>query len=176
MFCSDSEPQKIFRQVQNVWTRHFEESIFIEDLIESSLDSINMASEEEQKKAWSEAIKEMAASSMKGPSGMPPGAGSAGMNFKKFESEADIETKKQRRELLAGQGLQEEEEDDLPLDNRPLYERLKEQKMKKQEEFDESRKLKNMIRGLESDETEFLEACDQAKYEEVSLQTCYSFS
>lgn len=38
-----------------------------------------------------------------------------------------------------------------PYDGRSLYDRLKEQKDAKQEEFEESRKFKNMIRGLDDD-------------------------
>lgn len=42
-------------------------------------------------------------------------------------------------------------------DNKTLYERLQEQKQKKQDEWDEQHQLKNMIRGLDGDETVFLD-------------------
>jgi len=48
-------------------------------------------------------------------------------------------------------------------DNRSLYDRLQEQKMKKQEEFEESHKLKNLVKGLDDDEADFLEYVDKTK-------------
>ena len=51
-------------------------------------------------------------------------------------------------------------------DPRTLYERLQENKMKKEAEYEEAHKLKNMIRGLDSDEVAFLEHVDRAKMEE----------
>uniref|UniRef100_A0A1B0DHG0 FAM192A/Fyv6 N-terminal domain-containing protein n=1 Tax=Phlebotomus papatasi TaxID=29031 RepID=A0A1B0DHG0_PHLPP len=48
-------------------------------------------------------------------------------------------------------------------DGRSLFERLKEQKDKKDLEFEESRKLKNLIRGLDDDEIDFLDMVDQSK-------------
>uniref|UniRef100_A0A0N5A8A4 Nefa_Nip30_N domain-containing protein n=1 Tax=Syphacia muris TaxID=451379 RepID=A0A0N5A8A4_9BILA len=42
------------------------------------------------------------------------------------------------------------------VDSRSLYERLKEVRDKKQAEWEEEHKFKNMIRGLDQDETEFL--------------------
>uniref|UniRef100_A0A2K6RLW0 FAM192A/Fyv6 N-terminal domain-containing protein n=1 Tax=Rhinopithecus roxellana TaxID=61622 RepID=A0A2K6RLW0_RHIRO len=43
------------------------------------------------------------------------------------------------------------------LDEWSLYERLQEQKDKKQQEYEEQFKLKNMVRGLDEDETNFLD-------------------
>lgn len=51
-------------------------------------------------------------------------------------------------------------------DSRTLFERLKEQKDRKQEEFEESRKLKHLIRGLDNDEVSFLEQVDEIKIRE----------
>ncbi|XP_073823763.1 PSME3-interacting protein [Musca autumnalis] len=48
-------------------------------------------------------------------------------------------------------------------DSRSLYDRLKEQKMKKDLEYEEAHKLKNLIRGLDEDEVSFLELVDQNK-------------
>ncbi|NXU59028.1 F192A protein, partial [Turnix velox] len=42
-------------------------------------------------------------------------------------------------------------------DPRSLYERLQEQREKKQQEFEEQFKFKNMVRGLDEDETHFLD-------------------
>lgn len=50
-----------------------------------------------------------------------------------------------------------------PYDPRTLYERLKEQKDKKDEEWEESRKLKHLIKGLDNDEVSFLEMVDNNK-------------
>ncbi|KAI6183152.1 hypothetical protein M3Y97_00457700 [Aphelenchoides bicaudatus] len=55
--------------------------------------------------------------------------------------------------------------DEEPQDNRPLFERLKEVKDKKQAEFDEERSLKNQFRGLDEDETEYLHQVSKAKFE-----------
>uniref|UniRef100_A0A182K3K9 FAM192A/Fyv6 N-terminal domain-containing protein n=1 Tax=Anopheles christyi TaxID=43041 RepID=A0A182K3K9_9DIPT len=46
-------------------------------------------------------------------------------------------------------------------DSRSLYERLQEQKQKKDSEFEEAHKLKNMIKGLDDDEVEFLDLVDK---------------
>lgn len=48
-------------------------------------------------------------------------------------------------------------------DSRSLYERLKEQKQKKDLEYEEAHKLKNMIKGLDDDEVEFLDLVDKNK-------------
>lgn len=50
-----------------------------------------------------------------------------------------------------------------PYDGRSLFERLKEQKDKKDLEFEEAHKLKNLIRGLDDDEINFLDIIDKAK-------------
>ncbi|GAB0097205.1 Fam192a [Sergentomyia squamirostris] len=56
-----------------------------------------------------------------------------------------------------------EERPEDPYDGRSLFERLKEQKDKKDLEFEESRKLKNLIRGLDDDEIDFLDMVDRSK-------------
>ncbi|XP_057302160.1 PSME3-interacting protein-like [Hydractinia symbiolongicarpus] len=77
----------------------------------------------------------------------------------RFVTEAEVEeTKKKRAEewekaRAAGRELPNEE----PQDFRPLYERLKEQKDKKQEEFEDQLKFKNMIyKGLNEEDASFL--------------------
>ncbi|KAJ3638762.1 hypothetical protein MTP99_002096 [Tenebrio molitor] len=52
-----------------------------------------------------------------------------------------------------------------PYDHRSLYERLQEQKQKKDLEYEEAQKLKNMIKGLDDDEIEFLDLVDRTKAE-----------
>uniref|UniRef100_A0A146LBF8 Protein FAM192A n=1 Tax=Lygus hesperus TaxID=30085 RepID=A0A146LBF8_LYGHE len=51
-------------------------------------------------------------------------------------------------------------------DHRSLYERLEEQKKKKEFEYEESHRLKNMIKGLDDDEVDFLDLVDRTKMEE----------
>lgn len=58
---------------------------------------------------------------------------------------------------------QPEEAPEEEYDCRSLYERLQEQKQKKDLEFEEAHKLKNMIKGLDDDEVEFLDLVDQNK-------------
>lgn len=53
-----------------------------------------------------------------------------------------------------------------PYDGRSLFDRLQEQKNKKDLDFEESRKMKNMIRGLDDDEVEYLSYVDQRKLTE----------
>jgi hypothetical protein len=50
-----------------------------------------------------------------------------------------------------------------PYDGRSLYERLKEQKDAKDLEFEEARKFKNMIRGLDDDDVDHLTEIDNRK-------------
>ncbi|XP_041783142.1 PSME3-interacting protein-like [Anopheles merus] len=56
---------------------------------------------------------------------------------------------------------QPEEAPEDEYDPRSLYERLQEQKQKKDSEFEEAHKLKNMIKGLDDDEVEFLDLVDK---------------
>nr|XP_023022158.1 protein FAM192A [Leptinotarsa decemlineata] len=52
-----------------------------------------------------------------------------------------------------------------PFDSRSLYDKLQEQKQKKDLEYEEAHKLKNMIKGLDDDEIEFLDLVDRTKIE-----------
>ncbi|KAL6261277.1 hypothetical protein P5V15_008799 [Pogonomyrmex californicus] len=86
-----------------------------------------------------------------------------------FISEAEIaEQRRMRQEewervRTADQPLEAPEE---PYDPRSLYERLQEQKNKRDIEYEEAHKLKNMIKGLDDDEVEFLDLVDRTKMEE----------
>lgn len=51
-------------------------------------------------------------------------------------------------------------------DHRSLFERLQEQKQKREFEFEEAHRLKHMIKGLDDDEIEFLDLVDRSKLEE----------
>merc|ERR1712150_452189 len=55
---------------------------------------------------------------------------------------------------------------EVPYDPRSLFEQLEEHRVKKQDEWDESHKLKNQIRGLDDDESDFLSTVDRLKSEE----------
>uniref|UniRef100_T1PBE9 N-terminal domain of NEFA-interacting nuclear protein NIP30 n=1 Tax=Musca domestica TaxID=7370 RepID=T1PBE9_MUSDO len=82
-----------------------------------------------------------------------------------FITESELaEARKRRQEewekvRTADQPLERPEE----YDSRSLYDRLKEQKMKKDLEYEETHKLKNLIRGLDEDEVSFLELVDKNK-------------
>ncbi|XP_030763421.1 PSME3-interacting protein [Sitophilus oryzae] len=83
-----------------------------------------------------------------------------------FISEAQLaETRKRRQEewekvRKPSDPIERPEE---PIDNRSLFERLQEQKQKKDLEYEEAHKLKNMIKGLDDDEIEFLDLVDRTK-------------
>lgn len=57
-----------------------------------------------------------------------------------------------------------------PYDGRSLYDRLKEQRDAKDLEFEESKKFKNMIRGLDGDDIEHLNEVDNRKLIEEQKQ------
>ncbi|XP_076659375.1 PSME3-interacting protein isoform X2 [Halictus rubicundus] len=86
-----------------------------------------------------------------------------------FISEAEIAEQRRTRQQewervrTADQPLEVPEE---PCDPRSLYERLQEQKNKRDAEYEEAHKLKNMIKGLDDDEVEFLDLVDRTKLEE----------
>lgn len=56
---------------------------------------------------------------------------------------------------------------EAPVDNRCLYDKLEEQKLKKQEEYDEQFKFKNQVKGLDEDESKFLEFVENRQEEIV---------
>ncbi|XP_055903385.1 PSME3-interacting protein [Eupeodes corollae] len=87
------------------------------------------------------------------------------------ETEA-AEARKRRQEewekvRTPDQPLERPEE---PYDNRTLYDKLKDQKMQKDLEYEEAHKLKNLIRGLDDDEVEFLDLVDRTKMNKEKLQ------
>jgi len=85
-----------------------------------------------------------------------------------FVSEKELEDEKKRRQEEWDRVRQpgQPEVAPEPEDNRPLYERLKEQRDHKQLEFDEAHKLKNMLRGLDTEEIGFLDYVDKMRREE----------
>uniref|UniRef100_A0A915HQ89 FAM192A/Fyv6 N-terminal domain-containing protein n=1 Tax=Romanomermis culicivorax TaxID=13658 RepID=A0A915HQ89_ROMCU len=86
-------------------------------------------------------------------------------SVKKFVSENDIEEAKKLRQAEWEKVRKPEDPTEAPepSDNRCLYERLKEQREKKQAELEESQRLKHMVRGLDSEEAGFLDYVDDMK-------------
>ncbi|KAH8285688.1 hypothetical protein KR054_012368 [Drosophila jambulina] len=83
-----------------------------------------------------------------------------------FVTEAEAAEQRQRRQEEWERVRQPEdpvERPEEPYDARSLYERLKENKDKKDMEYEEAHKLKNLIRGLDDDEVQFLELVDAHK-------------
>ncbi|XP_017296793.1 PSME3-interacting protein isoform X2 [Kryptolebias marmoratus] len=79
---------------------------------------------------------------------------------RKFVSEAELDEKRKRRQEEWEKVRKPEDPEEAPeeeYDPRSLFERLQEQKEKKQQEFEEQFKFRNMVRGLDEDETSFLD-------------------
>jgi len=94
-----------------------------------------------------------------------------------FVTEAEIEEKKLKRQEEWDLVRKPEDPEEAPeevYDHRSLFERLEEQRAKKEEDWEEEHKFKNQFRGLDDDECNFLdhvedlraEADRQAKIEE----------
>lgn len=80
-------------------------------------------------------------------------------NIKSFESEKQIEEKRKARQEEWERVRKPEDPVTAPeeeYDPRSLYDRLKEQRDKKQEDFEETLKFKNHFRGINQEESEFL--------------------
>ncbi|XP_075183004.1 PSME3-interacting protein [Anomaloglossus baeobatrachus] len=78
---------------------------------------------------------------------------------KRFVTESEIEERRKKRQEEWEKVRKPEDPEECPeevYDPRSLYEKLQEQKEKKQQEFEEKLKFKNMVRGLEEDESNFL--------------------
>ena len=87
---------------------------------------------------------------------------------KSFVSEAEIEAIRKKRQEEWEKVRKPEDPEEAPeeeYDPRSLFERLQEQKDLRQSELEESRRLKNLIKGLDDDEVSFLELVDQTKIE-----------
>ncbi|XP_073706507.1 PSME3-interacting protein [Garra rufa] len=86
---------------------------------------------------------------------------------RKFVSESELDEKRKKRQEEWEKVRKPDDPEEAPeeeYDPRSLFERLQEQKDKKQEEYEEQFKFKNMVKGLDEDETSFLD--------EVSRQQC----
>ncbi|KAM0792034.1 hypothetical protein ACM66B_004742 [Microbotryomycetes sp. NB124-2] len=103
-------------------------------------------------------------------------ASSSGVGSR-FVSSKELEEAKAKREAdwkaaYAAMGQEPPpKQDDEPYDGRSLYEKLQEQKLKKQEAFDEQLKFKNHFRALDADEIDFLDSLvDDGNEEEQRKQ------
>ncbi|XP_052438938.1 PSME3-interacting protein isoform X1 [Carassius gibelio] len=79
---------------------------------------------------------------------------------RKFVSESELDERRKKRQEEWEKVRNPDDPEEAPeekYDPRSLYERLQEQKDKKQEEFEEQLKFKNMVKGLDEDETSFLD-------------------
>ncbi|KAM9855081.1 PSME3-interacting protein [Aulostomus maculatus] len=89
------------------------------------------------------------------------GGGAAGVDLsRKFVSEAELDERRKKRQEEWEKVRKPDDPQEVPeeeYDPRSLFERLQEQKDKKQEEYEEQFKFKNMVRGLDDDETSFLD-------------------
>ncbi|MCJ8733292.1 hypothetical protein PDJAM_G00221580 [Pangasius djambal] len=86
---------------------------------------------------------------------------------RKFVSESELEERRKKRQEEWEKVRKPDDPEEVPeeeYDPRSLFERLQEQKDKKQEEYEEQFKFKNMVKGLDEDEAHFLD--------EVSRQQC----
>lgn len=90
-----------------------------------------------------------------------------------FITEAEIAEKRKCRQeewekvRRPDQPLEAPEEE---YDHRSLFDRLQEQKQKRDFEYEEAHRLKNMIKGLDDDEVEFLDLVDRSKLAEERKQ------
>ncbi|KAM4618999.1 PSME3-interacting protein [Polymixia lowei] len=89
------------------------------------------------------------------------GGGSGGVDLsRKFVSESELDEKRKKRQEEWEKVRKPDDPEEAPeeeYDSRSLFERLQEQKDKKQEEYEEQFKFKNMVKGLDEDETHFLD-------------------
>ncbi|KAJ2844353.1 hypothetical protein J3B02_004987 [Coemansia erecta] len=89
----------------------------------------------------------------------------------RFVSEADIQEARKQREAAWQKayesGQQPPPEADPTYDPRTLYERLQEQRRRKEEALAESRRHANLIRKLDADESEFLETIEDQEHEKL---------
>ncbi|KAJ1082179.1 hypothetical protein NDU88_002347 [Pleurodeles waltl] len=79
---------------------------------------------------------------------------------KRFVTETELEEKRKQRQEEWEKVRKPEDPEDCPeevYDPRSLFEKLQEQKDKKQQDYEEQFKFKNMVRGLDEEETNFLD-------------------
>ncbi|KAJ2780472.1 hypothetical protein GGI15_003529 [Coemansia interrupta] len=99
------------------------------------------------------------------------------MSSSRFISEEDIEEARKEREAAWKKAYESADHDpssitapDPAYDPRTLYERLQEQRQRKEEMLAESRRFSSRIRKLDEDETEFLEVAEDREQEKIDEQ------
>ncbi|XP_033755273.1 PSME3-interacting protein-like [Pecten maximus] len=83
-----------------------------------------------------------------------------GMSMMSFVSQDEIDSTRKKRQEEWEKTRTEDQPLECPeevVDNRSLFEKLQEQKMRQEEEYEETHKLKNSVKGLDEDEAGFLE-------------------
>ncbi|XP_060066542.1 PSME3-interacting protein-like [Ylistrum balloti] len=83
-----------------------------------------------------------------------------GMSMMSFVSQDEIDSVRKKRQEEWEKTRTEDQPLECPeeiVDNRSLFEKLQEQKMRQQEEYEETHKLRNSVKGLDEDEAGFLE-------------------
>ncbi|KAF7225002.1 PSME3-interacting protein isoform X1 [Nothobranchius furzeri] len=89
------------------------------------------------------------------------GGEAAGVDLsRKFVSESELDERRKKRQEEWEKVRKPDDPEEVPeeeYDPRSLFERLQEQKDKKQQDFEEQFKFKNMVRGLDEDESSFLD-------------------
>lgn len=89
-------------------------------------------------------------------------------DLKKFETEGEIEDKRRKRQEEWEKVRKPDDPvecPEKPVDNRCLYDRLEEQKQRKQDEYEEQFALKNQVKGLNEDESKFLKFVENRQQE-----------
>lgn len=98
----------------------------------------------------------------------------ASVGLSKFVSESEVEEAKRKRQEEWERVRRPDDPEEAPEpelnDRRPLYTRLEEQRLKKEAEREESRQLKNLVRGLDTDEANFLEQVDDLRAQQERQQ------
>lgn len=96
------------------------------------------------------------------------------VGLSKFVTETDVEEAKRKRQEEWERVRRPDDPKEAPEpemnDIRPLYTRLEEQRLKKEAEREESRQLKNLVRGLDTDEADFLEKVDDLRAKQERQQ------
>ncbi|XP_063710104.1 PSME3-interacting protein [Culicoides brevitarsis] len=90
-----------------------------------------------------------------------------------FVTESEIAEAKRIRQEEWEKVRSKEDPEEAPepeIDHRSLFDRLQEQKQKKDLDYEETHKLKNMIRGLDDDEVQFLDLVDKNRLEAEKQQ------
>uniref|UniRef100_A0A1I7ZR56 FAM192A_Fyv6_N domain-containing protein n=1 Tax=Steinernema glaseri TaxID=37863 RepID=A0A1I7ZR56_9BILA len=91
----------------------------------------------------------------------------------RFVSADDLEDARRKRQEEWERVRKPEDPEEAPeeaYDNRSLFDRLQEARSKKQAEYDEEHRMKSMMRGLDSDETDFLSHVDDLKAKQEALR------